>query len=47
MSKAIEAIVYISTDGSEWSLTIDNMMTGLHITDEQKDTLVDEGVPIL
>lgn len=50
-SEAIEAIVYIFTNGLQWYLNIDNQNTGhqieLPITEKQKQTLVNEGVPIL
>lgn len=50
-NEAIEAIVYIFGSESNWYLNIDNQETGqqteLSITDEQKEILIQEGIPIL
>lgn len=50
-NEAIEAVVYIFTNGLQWYLNIDNQRTGqqteLPITEEQKEILIQEGIPIL
>ena len=51
MSEAIDAVVYVFTNGLQWYLNIDNQRTGhqieLPITNKQKEILLNEGVPIL
>ena len=50
-NEAIDAVVYIFTNGLLWYLNIDIQRTGrqieLPITDKQREILLNEGVPIL